>query len=153
MTIHLAFPALLEQAATTARDTILVRQLPPIRTPFEELVFTAGGLTSILVLVLVAMLVVALLAVRRSVQRAHATFERRLEDFGRRLDDVNSLVGRVTNQADRVADLTGSAISGVEWGADKINELRKRKRRPRRRRRDGGASPDGGSDSTPPDGE
>jgi phage-related minor tail protein len=33
-----------------AADTVLVRQVPPVRTAFEQLVFVASGLTSILTL-------------------------------------------------------------------------------------------------------
>ena len=149
MTIGTVVPALLAQGASTLRDTLLVRPLPPVRSAFEQLVYVASGLTSILTLLLVVALVIALLAVRRAVQRAHDTFERRLQEFGRRLDDFNALLGRVHNQADRVVDLTGSAISGVEWGADKIKDMRTRRRRRRKPRGDqpGGGSPPPGPES------
>jgi len=55
---------LLSQLATAA-DTIVVRQVPPIRTTFEQVAFVASGLTSILALVLVVVAIVALLTLRR----------------------------------------------------------------------------------------
>ncbi len=151
MTIGTVVPALLAQGATAIRDTLLVRPLSPVRSPFEELVYIASGLTSILTLLLVVALVIALLAVRRAVQRAHDTFDRRLQDFGRRLDDFNALLGRAHSQADRVVDMTGAAISGVEWGADKVKDFVKRKRRPRNRKRRGeGPSGEGPADAPRP---
>jgi len=147
MTIGHALPALLQQGATAVRDTLLVRPLSPVRSPFEEVVYIASGLTSILTLLLVVALVIAMLAVRRAVQKAHELFEKRLQDFGRRLDDFNALLGRVHNQADRVADLTSSAITGVEWGADKLKEMRTRRRRRRKPRGDGS----GGGNPPPAD--
>ncbi len=50
---------LLFQLAAAA-DTVIVRQVPPIRSGFEQLVFIASGLTSLLTLLLVAAIVVAL---------------------------------------------------------------------------------------------
>jgi hypothetical protein len=51
---------------TTAADTLLVQQLPAVRSPFEQLVFVASGLTSILTLVLLIIVLVMLVALRRS---------------------------------------------------------------------------------------
>lgn len=146
MTIGTAFPALVAQSATALRDTVYVRPIPPLRSAFEQVVYVASGLTSILTLLLVVALVIGLLAVRRAVQRAHDAFDKRLQDFARRLDDFNALLGRVHNQADRVVDLTGSAITGAEWGADKLKDMRTRRRR---RRKPRGDKPDGGG-SPPP---
>lgn len=53
---------LLQLAA--AADTLVVRQLPPVRTAFEQIVFVASGITSILALVLVVAVLVALVALR-----------------------------------------------------------------------------------------
>ena len=54
------------QVAAGARDTLLVRPLPPIRTTFEQVVFVASGITSVLTLLLVVALLVALIWLRRS---------------------------------------------------------------------------------------
>ncbi|MCC7002835.1 MAG: hypothetical protein IT357_11830 [Gemmatimonadaceae bacterium] len=48
---------LLLQLAAVA-DTVLVRNVPPARTAFEQIVFVAQGITSLLVLLLVLLLVV-----------------------------------------------------------------------------------------------
>lgn len=144
MTIGTAIPVLVAQGAAALHDTLVVRPLPPVRSTFDQLVYIASGLTSILTLLLVVALVIGLLAVRRAVQRAHDAFDRRLQEFGRRLDDFNALLSRVHNQADRVVELTGSAITGVEWGADKLKDMRTKRRRRRKPRGDqpgGGGSP------------
>ena len=52
--------ALMMQAA--ARDTLLMRPLPPVRTGFESFVFVASGLASVLSLVLLAFLLAVMVA-------------------------------------------------------------------------------------------
>jgi len=47
-----------------AVDTLFVRQIPPVRTAFEQVVFVASGITSLLALVLVVVVLVALAALR-----------------------------------------------------------------------------------------
>lgn len=54
---------LLLQLAVAA-DTVLVRNVPPARTAFEQLVFVTSGLTSILLFLLVCVLVVGMLVLR-----------------------------------------------------------------------------------------
>jgi methyl-accepting chemotaxis protein len=55
---------LLQQLAAAA-DTIFVRQVPPVRTLFEQVAFVASGLVSVLLLVLLGLLLVSLGAMRR----------------------------------------------------------------------------------------
>lgn len=56
---------LLYQLAAAA-DTVLVRQVPPVRTAFEQLVFVASGLTSILTLLVVLVILLMLLGMRQA---------------------------------------------------------------------------------------
>lgn len=56
---------LLLQLAVAA-DTVLVRQVTPIRSGFEQVVFVASGLTSILTLVVVLVILLVLLAMRQA---------------------------------------------------------------------------------------
>ena len=141
MTTFAALAPLL-QAVAAAPDTLLVRPLPPVRSGFEQVIFVASGMTSILTLVLVAVLLTALLAVRRSVRRAHDELDRRLADFGRRVDDFNHLLGRVHTQAERAVDLASGAMSTVEWGADKLKQFKTPRRRRRKEPRPTEAAPD-----------
>jgi hypothetical protein len=149
MTTFTALTPLLQSAAAV-RDTLLVRPLPPVRSAFDQVVYVASGLTSILTLLLVALLVVAAFAIRRSVQKAHAELDRRIGEFGHRVDDFNQLLGRMHTQADRVVDLASGALSTVEWGADKVKKFKVRRRR-RQKEKAGDLAPATPSPSTLPD--
>jgi hypothetical protein len=113
---------LLQGAA--AHDTVIVRQVPPVQTTFEQIVSIASGISTLLVFVLVAGLVVAMLAVRRSVARAHEALDRRIAEFGRRIDDFNDLLGKVHKKADAIVEVGGMAADGIKWGAQKMKERR-----------------------------
>ena len=94
MTIFASSAARFLLQAVAAHDTVIMRQVPPVRTWFEQIVFVASGISTLLVLVLVTGLVMAMFAVRRSVQRAHEALDRRIADFGKRVDDFNELLGQ-----------------------------------------------------------
>lgn len=53
------------QVAAVA-DTMIVRQVPPVRTAFEQLVFVASGLTSILTLLAVLVVLIILVGMRQA---------------------------------------------------------------------------------------
>ena len=108
--------------AAAAHDTLIVRQVPPVRTPFDEVVSIASGLSTLLILLLVAGLVLAMLAVRRSVKRAHEALDRRVAEFGKRLDDFNELLEKVHRKADAIVEVGGMAADGIKWGAKKMRE-------------------------------
>jgi hypothetical protein len=110
----------LVQAA--AHDTLIVRQVPPVHTAFEQVVSIASGISTLLVLALVAGLVWAMLAVRASVRRAHEALDRRIAEFGKRLDDFNDLLGKVHRKADALVEVGGMAADGIKWGAQKMKE-------------------------------
>src|ERR1039457_7579179 len=94
MTIFASSAARFLLQAVAAHDTVIMRQVPPVRSWFEQVVFIASGISTLLVLVLIAGLVAAMFAVRRSVQRAHEALDRRIADFGKRVDDFNDLLDR-----------------------------------------------------------
>ena len=125
MTIFVSSAArLLIQAVQTvaAHDTVIMRQVPPARTWFEQVVFVASGISTLLVLVLITGLVVAMFAIRRSVQRAHEALDRRVAEFGERVDAFNDLLGKVHHKADAIVEVAGMAADGVKWGAEKIRD-------------------------------
>ena len=115
------------QAAAAAHDTVIMRQVPPVRSWFEQVVFVASGISTLLVLVLISGLVVAMFAIRRSVQRAHEALDRRFEEFGRRVDDFNDVLKTVHRRVESVVEVGGMAMDGIAWGVRKLRE-RKRKR-------------------------
>jgi hypothetical protein len=131
MTIFASSAARFLLQAVAAHDTVIMRQVPPVRSWFEQVVFIASGISTLLVLVLIAGLVAAMFAVRRSVQRAHEALDRRIADFGKRVDDFNDLLGKVHRRAETVVEVGGMAMDGIAWGAKKIGERRRRRRKSR----------------------
>jgi hypothetical protein len=129
MTIFASSAARFLLQAVAAHDTVIMRQVPPVRTWFEQVVFVASGISTLLVLLLTAGLVVAMFAIRRSVQRAHEALDRRVADFGKRVDDFNELLGKVHRRAETVVDVGGMAMDGIAWGAKKLGGRRRRRRK------------------------
>jgi methyl-accepting chemotaxis protein len=115
MTILVAPAGLaLFQAAAAARDTLVVRPLPPVRSTVEQVFFYAAGLTSILTLVLVLMLVVAVFWMRR----AAAAAARRVDDL---LDELRPMLKEAAQTAESVretADLIQEEVSLVKDGVN-----------------------------------
>jgi uncharacterized protein YoxC len=62
------------QVAAVA-DTMIVRQVPPVRTAFEQLVFVASGLTSILTLLAVLVVLMLLVGMRQAAQALQAKLD------------------------------------------------------------------------------
>lgn len=71
---------LLLQVAAVA-DTMIVRQVPPVRTAFEQLVFVASGLTSILTLLVVLVILVMLLGMRQAALALQAKLDEVLTEL------------------------------------------------------------------------
>lgn len=57
-------PAVLAVQAAAAADTVLFRQVPQAKTAFEQIVFVASGLTSILTLMVVVVVLLMLIGMR-----------------------------------------------------------------------------------------
>jgi hypothetical protein len=131
MTILASSAARFLLQAVAAHDTVIMRQVPPVRTWFEQVVFVASGISTLLILILITGLVVAMFAIRRSVQRAHEALDRRVADFGKRVDDFNDLLGKVHRRAETVVEVGGMAMDGIAWGAKKFGEGRRRRRKSR----------------------
>jgi hypothetical protein len=152
MTILASSAARFLVQAVAAHDTVITRQVPPVRSWFEQVVFVASGISTLLVLLLVAGLVVAMFAVSRSVRRAHEALDRRVADFGKRVDDFNDLLGKVHRRAETVVEVGGMAMDGIAWGAKKLGSRRRRRKKMRTDRAAlGGAAEGSPADTRPPD--
>lgn len=68
------------QVAAVA-DTMIVRQVPPVRTAFEQLVFVASGLTSVLTLLVVLVILVMLLGMRQAAVALQAKLDEVLSEL------------------------------------------------------------------------
>jgi uncharacterized protein YoxC len=62
-------------------DTVLVRQVPPVRTAFEQLVFVASGLTSILTLLVVLVILLMLVGMRQAAKALQAKLDEVLTEL------------------------------------------------------------------------
>ncbi len=60
----LSVPAFLALQSATVADTVLFRQVPAVRSTFEQVVFVASGLTSILTLLVVVVVLLMLIGMR-----------------------------------------------------------------------------------------
>lgn len=68
------------QVAAVA-DTMIVRQVPPVRTAFEQLVFVASGLTSLLTLLVVLVVLVLLVGMRQAAVALQAKLDEVLTEL------------------------------------------------------------------------
>jgi hypothetical protein len=108
--------------AVAAHDTVIMRQVPPVRTWFEQVVFVASGISTLLLLLLITGLVMAMFGIWRSVRRAHEALDKRIAEFGERVDDFNDLLGKVHRKADAIVEVGGLAVDGLKWGAQKMRD-------------------------------
>lgn len=82
---------LLQLAA--AADTLIVRQLPPVRTGFEATVFVLSGVATLLALVLMVVAIWILLSLRARAEESRVRMDALMLKAGEMIDDV-----RVTAQ-------------------------------------------------------
>jgi hypothetical protein len=94
-----SFSAVLVLQSAVAADTVLFRQVPAARSTFEQLVFVASGLTSILTVLLVVVVLLQLIRMRAAAQA-----------FSDKLDQVLREVVPLTRNANAAsADVRESA--------------------------------------------
>lgn len=117
-----------------AADTVLVRQMPPVRSTFEQIFFVASGLTSVLTLALVAVLLVALLVLRTKADDLKAKIEELLVEL-RPLaksatamsEDVRAVAADVKAMTDEsretVREVNTRVRDTVGTLADRVDEL------------------------------
>ena len=129
------------QAAAGARDTLLVRPLPPIRTTFEQVVFVASGITSLLTVVLVVALLVALIWLRRTLtevggklnalslelkpllQQATAASQSVKQTSDLIRDDVSTMHDAIHETSARVRETVGNLADRVDDFADLLGKV------------------------------
>lgn len=117
---------LLQQLATAA-DTLFVRQVPPVRTTFEQVAFVASGLVSILLVVVVALLLVALLAMRRKLDDVLTQLRPLMEDAKAASREVREVVKDVKEMVDdsraTVKDVNQRVRQSVAGLTDNVGRL------------------------------
>lgn len=115
-------------------DTVLVRNVPPARTAFEQIVFVAQGITSLLVLLLVVMTLVSLLALRAKADEVKDKLEELLEELrpmtrgaAAMYEDVREVAKNVNAMVDESRDTVKIVNERVRKSAvtlsDRVDEL------------------------------
>lgn len=110
---------LLQLAA--AADTVLVRNVPPARTAFEQLVFVASGLTSILLFLLICVLVVGLLVLRSKANEV----EGKLDTL---IAELSPMARNATEMSAAVRDVATNVNAMVAESRDTVQQVNTRVR-------------------------
>lgn len=124
---------LLLQLAAIA-DTVLVRNVPPARTGFEQLVFVVSGLTSIFAFILICMTVVGLLIVRAKAEEVKEKLDALMDELkpmarnaAAMYEDVREVAKNVNSMVDEsrgTVDLVNQRVrSSVVQLSDRVDEM------------------------------
>jgi hypothetical protein len=107
-----AVPLLLQAVAT--RDTVLMRALPPVRTPVEEFFFVMAGTASVLLVVLLLLLIVAVFLAWRGAVAAGRRMDELLDDLRPVLEQATAVSESVRKTADLIQKDVALVSTGVE---------------------------------------
>ena len=109
---------LLLQGSAVLRDTVLMRQVPPVRNNVETLFFYASGLTSILALALLVTMIITLFWLRAAAAAASERVDELLEELRPMLQQAVETSDSVRKTADLIHGEVALAKDGVhETGA------------------------------------
>jgi methyl-accepting chemotaxis protein len=109
---------LLQLAAAT--DTVLVRNVPPVRSAFEQVVFVASGLTSILLLVLVLVLVVGLVVLRAKADAVQAKLDTLIAELSPMARHATAMSAEVREVAKNVNEMVAESRATVTVVNDRV---------------------------------
>ena len=98
-----------------AADTLMVRQVPPIRTGFEETVFVAAGLAQIVTLVVIVLLALIFRRMWKAQQLVH-------EQLVRLTSKVDPMLASATSAAENVRVLTDVVRKDAVLAAEALTE-------------------------------
>ena len=106
------------QASAVARDTVLMRQVTPVRSDAESLFFYASGLTSILALLLLVTLILTVFWLRSAAEAASERVDELLEELRPLLKQAVDTSESVRKTADLIHEEVALVKDGVhETGA------------------------------------
>jgi ElaB/YqjD/DUF883 family membrane-anchored ribosome-binding protein len=105
-----------------AAETLVVRQMSPERSGFDQVASVASGLNSILVLLLLLLVVAALLGMRAKVNALHAKAEELI-------DELRPMAQKATLMADDVRDMARNINHMVHESRDTVRDANTRVRK------------------------
>lgn len=104
-----------------AADTVIVRQVPPIRTGFEEAIFVAAGLAQVVTLVVVVLLALIFHRMWKAQQLVH-------EQLARLTSKVDPMIASATSAAENVRVLTDVVRKDAVLAAEALSDATARVR-------------------------
>jgi len=115
-------------------DTLLVRQLPPERTAFEQTVFVASGITSILMFIVLVLVLGALIALKAKADDTRSKMDELLaalkplaDDSREMFDDIRGIAkssrAMVEESSETVTEVNARVRETVDNLADKVDDL------------------------------
>lgn len=112
---------LLLQAAVLG-DTVIVRQVPPVRTAFEQLIFVASGLTSILTLLVVLVVFLMLLGMRAVAKELHGKLDEVLAELRPLTRNANAASHDVKEAAAAAKEMVLESRETVSMANERVRE-------------------------------
>lgn len=112
---------LLFQIAAAA-DTLIVRQLPPVRSTFEQIVFVASGITSILLLVVLIAVLIGMVALRNKTD----DLRQKVDDL---IADLRPMAKSATATAEQVREVAAKVNTMVDDSKDTVRVVNSRVRK------------------------
>jgi methyl-accepting chemotaxis protein len=105
-----------------AADTLIVRQLPPVRSTFEQIVFVASGITSILLLGLLVVVLMGMVALRNKTE----DLRQKVDDL---IADLRPMATSATATAEEVREVAAKLNTMVDDSRDTVRVVNSRVRK------------------------
>lgn len=103
-----------------AADTLLVRQVPAVRTTFEQIVFVASGLTSILALLLIVAVLIGLVVLRSKADELRARLDDLLNDLRPMAQNASAMYQDVREVAKDLKEMVDDSREAVRTTKERI---------------------------------
>jgi uncharacterized protein YoxC len=111
------------QAAAAVADTLIVRQVPPARTGFEQLVFVSSGFTTLLTLVLLVVVLYAIAALRKQAEETSVRLDALLAELQPLARNANAMVAESRETVRHANTRVRETIDGLTDRVDDLAEM------------------------------
>lgn len=111
---------LLQLAA--AADTLIVRQVPAVRSGFEQFVLVASGFAAVLAIVLLVVAIRLLLAVRAKADDTRAKLDALLVELHPLTRNANAMVEEVTETARSVNEVVARSRETIAFADERVRK-------------------------------
>lgn len=108
------------QSVATVADTLVVRQVPPARTGFEQLVYVSSGITTLLTLILLVVVLVAIAALRKQAEETRVRLDALLGELQPLAKNANAMVAETRETVQHANARVRDTVDGL---ADQVDDL------------------------------